>query len=141
MFSYIFKKWTFTYLYKHNIGLSHLTLYLVRGTLRALIVQENEFENLVSFNTKSNQGLTSWDDVMDILEQHQVVCTMGLWYQKIFMGNFKGGVCIDGRLLPQKWEYVYIIVNIFVNKQSNLKILASKRNGFKGLYLCKNKLQ
>ena len=43
------------------------------------VVQEHEFENLVSFNTKSNQGLTRWDDGMDILEQHQVVCTMQAW--------------------------------------------------------------
>ena len=26
---------------------------------------------------------------MNILEQHQVVCTMELWYQKICMGHFK----------------------------------------------------
>ena len=45
------------------------------------IVQEDEFENLVLFNTKSNQGLTIWDDGMSILEEHQVVCTMKLWYQ------------------------------------------------------------
>ena len=105
----------------------------------SLIVQEHEFENLVSFNTKSNQGLTSWDDGMDIQEQHQVVCrpTMKLWYQKIFMGNFKeGGVLM---VLPQKLEYVglYIIVNIFVNTQSILKIIASKCNVFKGSCLCK----
>ena len=55
------------------------------------MVQEHEFNILVSFNTKSNQGLTIRDDVMDILEQHQVVCTMKLWYQKIFMGNLKEG--------------------------------------------------
>ena len=61
-----------------------------------IVVQEHEFDNLVSFNTKSNQGLTSWDDGMDIQEQHQVVCTMKLWYQEIFMGNFKEGGCIDG---------------------------------------------
>ena len=87
------------------------------------VVQEHEFENLVSFNTKSNQGLTSWDDGMDILEQHQVVCTMKWWYQQIFMGNFKeGGVLMEP---PQKLEYVYIIFNIFVNTQSILKIQAS----------------
>ena len=45
------------------------------------IVQEHEFGNLVSFNTKSNQGLTIWDDGMNILEQHQAVCTIKLWYQ------------------------------------------------------------
>ena len=33
---------------------------------------------------------------MDILEQHQVVCTMKLWYQIIFMGDFKQGGCTDG---------------------------------------------
>ena len=54
-----------------------------------LIVQEHEFESLASFNTKRNQGLTSWDDGMDNLEQHRVVCTIKLWYQNIFMGNFK----------------------------------------------------
>ena len=57
-----------------------------------IIVQEHESENLVSLNTKSNQGLTRWDDGMNILEQHQVVCTIKLWYQKIFMGNFRVGV-------------------------------------------------
>ena len=90
-----------------------------------IIVQEHELENLVSFNTKSNQGLTSWDDGMDILKQHQVVCTIKLWYQARFMGHFKegGGVLM---VLPQKLEYVYIIANIFVNTQSILKILASK---------------
>ena len=30
-----------------------------RASITILIVQEHEFENLVSFNTKSNQGLTS----------------------------------------------------------------------------------
>ena len=76
---------------------------------------------------------------MDILEQHQVLCTMKLWYQKIFMGNFKeGGVLM---VLPQKLEYVYIIVNIFVNTQSILKILASKYDVFNGLCLCKKTLQ
>ena len=44
-------------------------------------------------------------------------------------------------LLPQKLEYVYIIVNIFVNKKVILKILASKRNGFNGLCLCKKTLK
>ena len=103
--------------------------------LRIPFVQEHEFENLVSFNTKSNQGLTSWDDGMDILEQHQVVCTMKLWCQKIFMDNFKeGGVLM---VLPQKWDCVYIIVNIFVNTQSILKIIASKCNVLNGLCLCK----
>ena len=61
-----------------------------------LVVQEHEFTNLISFNTKSNQDFTSWDDGMDILEQHQVVCTIKLWYIKIFRGNFKEGGCIDG---------------------------------------------
>ena len=46
------------------------------------IVQEHESENLVSFNTKNNQGLTNWDGGMKILEQHQVVCIIKLWYQK-----------------------------------------------------------
>ena len=41
-------------------------------------------------------------------------------------------------VLPKNLEYVYIIVNIFVNTQSILKILVSKRNGFNGLCLCKN---
>ena len=91
-----------------------------------IIVQEHEFENLVSFNTKSNQGLTSWDDGMDILAQHQVMCTMKLWYQNIVMGNFKEGGFIDGITL--KLECVYIIVNIFVNTQSILKIIESKCN-------------
>ena len=40
-------------------------------------------------------------------------------------------------MVPQKLEYVYIIANIFVNTQSILTIIASKRNGFKGLCLCK----
>ena len=44
---------------------------------------------------------------------------------------------------PQKLEYVYIIVNIFVNRQYILKILTSKRKGFNGLCLglCKKILQ
>ena len=33
---------------------------------------------------------------------------MKLWYQKIYMGNPN-----EGGVLPQKLEYVYIIVNIF----------------------------
>ena len=104
------------------------------------VVQQHEFENLVSFNTKRKQGLTSWDDGMDILKQHQVVCTMKLWYQQKYLWAIsrKGGVLM---VLPQKLEYVYIIVNIFVNMQSILKILASKRNGFKGVCLCKKTLQ
>ena len=36
-------------------------------------------------------------------------------------------------VLPKKFEYLYRIVNIFVNMQSILKILASKYNGFNGL--------
>ena len=53
------------------------------------------------------------------------------------MGNFKeGGVLM---VLPQKLEYVYIIVNIFVNTQSILKIIASKCNVFNGLCLFKEK--
>ena len=48
------------------------------------VVHENESENLVSFNTNSSQGLTVWDDGMDILEQH-VVCKIKLWYVIIFM--------------------------------------------------------
>ena len=44
-------------------------------------------------------------------------------------------------VLPKKLEYVYIIANILVNTQSILKILASKRNGLKGLCLCKIILQ
>ena len=72
---------------------------------------------------------------MDILEQHQVVCTIKLCYQNYLWAILrKGGVLM---VLPQKLEYVYIIVNIFVNTQSILNILASKRNGFKGLCLCK----
>ena len=51
------------------------------------------------------------------------------------MGNVKeGGVLM---VLPQKLEYVYRIVNIFVNTQSMLKILASKRNNINGLFPCK----
>ena len=43
---------------------------------------------------------------MDILEQHQVVCTIKLWYVKIFMGNFKeGGVLM---VLPQKFKSVCV---------------------------------
>ena len=39
---------------------------------------------------------------MNILEQHQVVCTMELWHQKIFMGHFKEwGVYM---VLPKKME-------------------------------------
>ena len=56
------------------------------------VVQEHEFENLVLFNTKSNQCLTRWDDGMDILEQHQVVCTMKWWYQHIFKAILRKGV-------------------------------------------------
>ena len=41
-------------------------------------------------------------------------------------------------VLPQKLKYVYIIVNIFVNTQSILKILVSNYNVFNGLYFCKN---
>ena len=52
------------------------------------------------------------------------------------MGNFKTGGAL--MVLPQKLKYVYIIVNIFANTQSILKILASKRNVFNGLYLCTN---
>ena len=33
---------------------------------------------------------------MNILEQHQVVCTIKLGYKKIFKGNFKEGGCTDG---------------------------------------------
>ena len=33
---------------------------------------------------------------MNILERHRVVCTIKLWYQKIFMGNFKVDGFIDG---------------------------------------------
>ena len=42
-------------------------------------------------------------------------------------------------VLPHKLEYVYIIVNIFVNMQSILKIIAAKCNVFNGLCLCKKK--
>ena len=65
------------------------------------VVQEHEFENLASFNTKRNQGLTSWDNGMGILEQHQVVCTMKLWYQQKYLWAIlrKGGVLM---VLPQK---------------------------------------
>ena len=63
---------------------------------------------------------------MNILEEHQVMCTIKLWYQKIFMDNFRvGGVLM---ILTPKLDYVYIIVNIFVNTQSILKIIASKCN-------------
>ena len=75
---------------------------------------------------------------MNILEQHQIVCTIKLWYQKIFMGNFRvGGVLM---VLPQKLDYVYIIVNIFVNTQSILKIIAPKCNVFNGLCLCEKNI-
>ena len=76
---------------------------------------------------------------MNILEQHQVVCTIKLWYQKLFMGNFK----VEGVLmvLPQKLEYVHIIINIFVNTKSIFKIIASKCNVFNGLCLCEKTLQ
>ena len=61
---------------------------------------------------------------MNILEQQQVLCRP--YNKKIFVENFRvggGGLMV----LPQKFEYVYIIVNIFfVNTQSILKILASK---------------
>ena len=54
--------------------------------------------------------------------------TMKMWYQQIFMGDFMvGGVLM---VLLQKLDYVYIIVNIFCNTHSILKILASKRNNF-----------
>ena len=56
------------------------------------LFEEHESENMVSFNTKSNRSLTRWDDGMNILEQHQVVCTIKLWYRKIFMGNYRVGV-------------------------------------------------
>ena len=49
----------------------------------------------------------------------------------------KGGVLM---VLPQKLEYVYIIVNIFVNTPLILKILTSKCNGFNGLCLCKKNI-
>ena len=76
---------------------------------------------------------------MNILEQHQVVCTIKLWYQQIFMGNFRvGGVLM---VLPQKLEYVHIIINIFVNTKSILKIMTSKCNVFNGVCLCKKTLQ
>ena len=45
-----------------------------------VLVQELESENLVSFNTKS--------DGMNILEQHQEVCTIKLWYQENVYGQF-----------------------------------------------------
>ena len=78
---------------------------------------------------------------MNIKEQKQVVCTIKLRYQKIFMVNFKigGGGVIKVR--SQKVEYVYIIVNILVNAQSNLKIIASKCKFFNGLCLCMKTLQ
>ena len=69
--------------------------FSIQNQLYTIIVQEHESENLVSFNTKSNHGLTRWNDGMNILEQHQVVCTIKLWYQKIFMGNFRVGGCIN----------------------------------------------
>ena len=59
---------------------------------------------------------------MNILEQRQVVCTIKLWYRNIFTGNFRvGGVLM---VLPQKLEYVHIIINIVVNEISILKIIA-----------------
>ena len=74
---------------------------------------------------------------MNILERHQIVCTIKLWYPNIYIGNFRvggGGVLM---VLPQKLDYVYIIVNIFVHTQSIVKIIASKCNIFNGLCLCK----
>ena len=53
------------------------------------------------------------------------------------MGNFKEGGGGALMVLPEQLEYVYIVVNIFVNTQSILMILTSKRNGFNGLCLCK----
>ena len=44
-------------------------------------------------------------------------------------------------VLPQELEYVYILVNIFVNTQSILKVIVLKCNVFNGLCLCKKKLQ
>ena len=44
-------------------------------------------------------------------------------------------------VLPQKLDYVYIIVNIFVNTQSILMNKAPKRNVFKDVCLCKKTLQ
>ena len=76
---------------------------------------------------------------MNILEQHQVVCIIKVWYQQIFMGIFwVGGVLM---VLPQKLEYVHISINIFVNTKSILKVTASKCNVFNGLCLCKKTLQ
>ena len=54
---------------------------------------------------------------MNILEQHQVVCTIILWFKKI-----------------------YIIVNIFVNTQSILTFIASKCNFFNNVCLCKKNI-
>ena len=53
-----------------------------------VLVQELESEYLVSFNTKSNRGLTGQDDGINILEQHQEVCTIKLWYQENVYGQF-----------------------------------------------------
>ena len=72
-----------------------------------IIVQEHEFENLVSFNTKSNQGLTSWDDGMNILAQHQV------------MGNFKEGGFIDGITLKIGMCVHNCNVYVYVEKHYN----------------------
>ena len=47
------------------------------------------------------------------------------------MGDFREGSVLT--VLPKKLVYVYIIANIFVNTQSILNILATKRNGFNGL--------
>ena len=71
---------------------------------------------------------------MDLLVQPQVVCTIKLWYQKIFIGNFLvGGVyCMA---LPKALEC--IIGNI----PSTFKCLAPTRTCkvFNGLYLCEKK--
>ena len=105
------------------------------------IVQEHESENLVSFNTKNNQGLTNWDGGMKILEQHQVVCIIKLWYQKIFMGNFRVGGCINDTtseigLCIHNCQYVNMSI-----RNPILKIIASKCNDINGLCLRKKTLQ
>ena len=63
---------------------------------------------------------------MNILEKHQVVCTIKLWYQKHVWTILRYAWCI-GDIASVIGIYIYINVNIFVNTQSILKIIASKR--------------
>ena len=51
-----------------------------------IIVQEHESENLVSLNTKSNQGLTRWDDGMslaDVLLSRHMYFSIICWEIKL----------------------------------------------------------